>query len=112
MTNIVQLDYNELQTAIKLCLKDALDEIKSIPLAKPLPDKIFLDEAVEQTGLSKPQFYKMTMLGEVPHGKYGKRLVFSRKELTSWMELRTIRKQSPEETATKHLQKEAAKRLR
>jgi hypothetical protein len=115
MTQIVQLDYNDLQTAIKNCLRDSIEEIKKIPNRDPLPDRIGLDEACIELGTkekpaSKAQVYKLTMLNEIPHQKFGKRLIFSRKELKIWMDQRTTTKQNTEEAAISHLQKEANKR--
>lgn len=34
---------------------------------------------------SKAKIYKLTSAGEIPHRKYGNKLVFSRKELQEWM---------------------------
>ena len=114
MTQIVQLDYNDLQTAIKNCLRESIEEIKKIPNPEPRPDRIGLDEACIELGTkekpaSKAQIYKLTMLNEIPHQKFGKRLIFSRKELKIWMDQHTTTKPNPEETAINHLQKEARK---
>ena len=111
MTQIVQLDYNDLQTAIKNCLRESIEEIKKIPSPEPLPDRCMLDAACKITGLSKAQMYKDTMRGTIPHQKYGKRLVFSRQKLQQWIEQRTTDKIPVEESAIKHLQKEANKHL-
>ena len=86
--------------------------IHSVEKAEPLQDRISLYEAIQITGLQKSAIYKMTMASIIPHEKFGKRLVFSRKELLSWVEERITRKQSPDETVMKHLQKGAKKRLR
>lgn len=90
MTQIVQLDFSELQAAIKNCLRESIEEIKSIPAPEPLPDRITINEACKITDSSKAQIYKLSMLGEIPASKYGKRLVFSRKVLLEWMAARTI----------------------
>jgi hypothetical protein len=76
MTTILQMNQEDLRAEIKSCLRDSIDEIKSIPNPKPLPDRIVLSEATELTGLSKSQIYKDTSLGNIPFVKYGKRLVF------------------------------------
>lgn len=73
-------------------------------------DLIGIEEACELTGWLKPTIYKKSFEGVIPCSRMGKRLVFSRKELTSWMQSQTIRKSSPAEIATVHLQKEANKR--
>lgn len=117
MTQIVQLDYDDLQAAVKNWLRESIDEIKSIPAPAPLLDRIDLDEACIVLGTkdkpaSKAQVYKLTMLNRIPHQKFGKRLIFSRKELNAWMNQRTTTKQNPEETAINHLKEQATKRLR
>ena len=79
---------------------------------EPPPDRIGLKEAIEFTGLKHSAIYKMTMKSEIPHEKFGKKLVFSRKELLIWIESRTIRKPNPEKVISTQLQKEAGKRQR
>lgn len=111
MTNIVQLDFDDLQVALKLCFKEAIHEIKEIPLKPELLDRIGLKEAIEITGLKESALYKMTMKDSIPHKKFQKRLVFSRKELEAWVAERTVRKQSPEEIASQQLAKVARKKL-
>ena len=112
MTNIVQLDYNDLQTAIKNCFRESIEEIKNIPNPEPLPDRISLSEACELTGSSKSQIYKLTMLNEIPHQKFGKRLVFSRKELNEWMESKTVSPLSQSDEMDNRLAKSAKKQLK
>jgi len=109
MTQIVQFDYEELQIVIKNCLRDAIDEIKNIPTAEELQDRCTLPEACEITGLSRSLIYKMSMDGTIPKEKYGKRLVFSRKALTEWMQDRTVSTASPEAIMTERLSKAAKK---
>ena len=109
MTQIVQLDFTELQTAIKNCLRDAIAEIKAIPDPPELPDRISLNEACQVTGSSKSQIYKLSMMGEIPVRHFGKRLVFSRKELTAWMEGRTVA--NPDHEVINKLSAAAKKRL-
>lgn len=102
-TELEQLITNSVQK----CLNSTLH-----PAPPVQSDLIGIEEACDITGWLKPTIYKKSFLGEIPCSRMGKRLVFSRKELTNWLQSQTIRKQSPEETATKHLQKEANKRLR
>lgn len=112
MTNIVQLDYNDLQTAIKNCLRESIDEIKSIPSPEPLQDRITLLEACEITNQSKSQVYKLTMLNEIPFQKYGKKLVFSRKKLFEWMDSRTLTPVKYNEVITGRVSEAAKKHLK
>ena len=76
----------------------------------PLPDRIGLNEVMNITGLKKSAVYKMTMAGSIPHGKYGRLLVFSRSEISQWMDLQIKRRPSLDETVTRHL-KDTAKKI-
>lgn len=90
-----------------------LIEIKHTPVPKQEPqDRITLNEACELTGSSKSQIYKLTMLNQIPHQKYGKRLVFSRKELAHWIEKRTISAPEAGDVMTDRLAKSAKKHLK
>ena len=103
------------KTELEQLITSSVQKCLNSNLHPPQPaqsDLIGIEEACNITGWLKPTIYKKSFLGEIPCSRMGKRLVFSRKELTSWMQSQTIRKQSPEETATKHLQKEAQKRLK
>lgn len=79
--------------------------------SEPPQDRISLHEATQITRLQKSALYKMTMAGTIPHEKFGKRLVFSRRELADWIEQRTIRKHSPEEIIIQHLAKVAKRKM-
>jgi excisionase family DNA binding protein len=111
MEIITSLKISELEQlitdSVQKCLNGTLH-----PAQPAQNDLIGIDEACNITGWLKPTIYKKSFTGEIPCSRLGKRLVFSRKELTSWMHSQTIRKQSPEVTATKHLQKEANKRMK
>jgi excisionase family DNA binding protein len=85
--------------------------IKRPEYVEPLQDRISLHEACLITGSSKSQIYKLTMLNEIPHQKFGKRLVFSRKSLTDWMEKRTISTPTAGDVMDKRLAKSAKKHL-
>jgi excisionase family DNA binding protein len=111
MTTIVQFDYDDLQVAIKQCLLETLNEFKNLPVTPELPDRCSISQAAEMTGLSRSALYKLTMKGGIPYEKYGRRLVFSRKELTVWMEERTVKKQSLEDIVTERLAKVTRKKM-
>ncbi len=111
MTTILQLNQDDLRAEIKKCLQESIEEIRSIPIPAPLPDRITLNQACEITGLSRSLLYKKSMDGSIPKLKYGNRIVFSRKELEGWMDQRTTRTQSLENIATRQLQKAARKKL-
>jgi len=111
MTTILQINQDELRAEIKNCLLETIEEIKSLPTPEPLPDRITLSEACELTGLSKSLIYKLSMLDEIPRSYYGKRLVFSRKDLSAWMQQRTISGPSALEIMDNRLSKSAKKQL-
>lgn len=89
---------------------EARIKIKEYP--KPLPDRINLQEAMVVLGLKRSAVYKLTMSKAIPFKKYGKSLVFSRRELEAWKERRTVRRLTPDEMATDHLAKVASNRAR
>ncbi|MDR1919022.1 MAG: helix-turn-helix domain-containing protein [Tannerellaceae bacterium] len=86
-----------IQEAVKEAMPQKVEE-------KNLPDTITLETAVallEEYGFptSKGKIYKLTSSGEMPFRKYGRKLVFSRKELIAWAESRTKRKNDRAEAA-------------
>ena len=95
---------------VDLIASEVLIRITKTEAPEPVQDRITIDEAVAVTGLKRSAIYKMTMTGDIPCQKFGKRLIFSRHELAQWMQDRTIRKQSHIEAATAHLQREANKK--
>lgn len=44
-----------------------------------------IDLAIEITGLAKPTIYGLCSERKIPHSKRGKKLYFSRQELTEWL---------------------------
>ncbi len=44
-----------------------------------------IDLAIELTGLAKQTIYGLVSERKIPHSKQGKRLYFSRQELTDWL---------------------------
>ena len=44
-----------------------------------------IELAIEITGLAKPTIYGLVSERKIPHSKQGKRLYFSRQELTEWL---------------------------
>ena len=105
------MNQEDLRAEIKNCLRESIEELRSIPIPTPPRDRISLIEACEITGFSRSLIYKMTMAGTIPHEKYGKRLIFSRKKLEEWVQSRTIPKTSPDEIMTNRLAETAKKRL-
>ncbi|WP_423148622.1 helix-turn-helix domain-containing protein [Rubrolithibacter danxiaensis] len=59
-------------------------------IEEPKSDRCYFNEALQITGLSKSKMYKLTAKGEIPCKQFGSKLVFSRKELMSWIESQTV----------------------
>jgi excisionase family DNA binding protein len=112
MTTILQMNQEDLRAEIRNCLRESLEEIKSLPTPAPLPDRISLLEACQLIGSSKGQIYKLTMNEDIPFQKFGKRLVFSRKSLLKWMEERTISTPTAGDVMSDRLSATAKKRLK
>ena len=75
-------------------IQKLLDEHSTKPAPEPVPepkdDRVGIDEIEQLTGLSRSQIYKLTMKNAIPHRKFGKRLVFSIKAISEWMDLQTL----------------------
>jgi excisionase family DNA binding protein len=90
-----------------------LIEIKHTPVVNNEPsDRISLAEACQLTGSSKSQIYKLSMLNKIPVSHFGKRLVFSRRELTEWMQESTVSAPSAGDKMSDRLAATAKKRLK
>jgi excisionase family DNA binding protein len=82
------------------------------PKPEPKDDRAGIDEIKELTGLSFSQLYKLTANNAIPHRKFGKRLVFSRKAIKEWMEQQTTGKETSKQKAARQLAKLAMKRTK
>ena len=80
------------------------------PVPAPEPDEISIDGAERITGLKKSTLYKASFEGTIPVKKRGRRLIFSRKDLQSWLNSNTIEKRSPESEAAEQLAREVFNR--
>ena len=80
------------------------------PKQEPKDDRAGIDEIKLLTGLSKSQIYKLSMLNAIPNRKFGRKLVFSIKQVTEWMEQQTTGKETSKEKAARQLAKLAMKR--
>jgi excisionase family DNA binding protein len=81
-----------------------------VPKEEPKEDRVGIEEILEMTGLSKSAIYKMTMLNDIPHRKFGNRLIFSRTAIKDWMESQTKTKVTRQQKAARRLADLAAKR--
>jgi len=88
MQTIYQIDKNDLTEVISAIVRDAINNIPK-PKEEPRPDRIDIDDVSLITGLKVPQIYKLTHRSEIPFKKFGKRLVFSRREILQWVEHQT-----------------------
>jgi len=112
-------DYNE-STPLALITVGQLLEIieqktvRKEPEPKPEPkdDRTGIDEIKALTGLSFSQLYKLTANNAIPHRKFGKRLIFSVKAITEWMEQQTTGKETSKQKAARQLAKLAMKRAK
>jgi excisionase family DNA binding protein len=79
---------------------------------EPKDDRTGIDEIKQLTGLSYSQLYKLTANNAIPHRKFGKKLVFSLKAITEWMEQQTTGKETSKQKAARQLAKLAMKRAK
>jgi predicted DNA-binding transcriptional regulator AlpA len=94
-------------------IENLLLAIKHAPKSEAeKPDRIFLKDVIEITGLKAPAIYKETSKHNraMPCARFGSRLVFSRKEILAWMQENTIKKRSVADKAAEELQAAARKK--
>ncbi|WP_266202861.1 helix-turn-helix domain-containing protein [Pontibacter kalidii] len=83
--SVIERRLNRLETLLL-----ELKEKSSTPRITESSDRCTLPDALAITGLSKSKLYKLTASKEIPHKRFGRRLVFSRKELLAWVETQTV----------------------
>ena len=82
------------------------------PKEEPKDDRVGIADIQLLTGLSYSMLYKLSANNAIPHRKFGKKLVFSTKAITEWMELQTTGKETTKEKAARQLAKLAMKRAK
>jgi excisionase family DNA binding protein len=92
--------------------KTAARQQEPKPEPEPKDDRTGIDEIKQLTGLSYSQLYKLTANNAIPHRKFGKKLVFSLKAITTWMEQQTTGKETSKQKAARQLAKLAMKRTK
>lgn len=97
---------------VDLIASEVESRLKETKPVEPLHDRIGLEEVIRITGLQKSALYKKTMDNAIPHCKFGRQLVFSRREVEAWMQERTVPQQSVEEIAIRNLAKVANKKMK
>ena len=96
-------------------LADAM-ATRMMPMPKEEPrDAMNIEEVSRMTGLAPHTIYKRTSgksKKQIPHAKFGKRLVFSRREILAWIEANTITPPNYEHLMIDTLAESARKKLR
>nr|WP_295877368.1 helix-turn-helix domain-containing protein [uncultured Chitinophaga sp.] len=84
---ILQLDSDQLQRIVQNAVRNALTD-QSKPAMVPTDetkDLLTINEASSFINLAKPTIYGLVGQSKIPCMKRGKRLYFSRQELTTWI---------------------------
>jgi len=94
---IVQLDSEQLSCLIQNAVRKALDETQTNNTTHSEADKLLtIQEAAGIISLTVPTIYGLVSRSGIPCMKKGKRLYFSKKELSDW--IKTGRKKTIAET--------------
>lgn len=76
------IPFDQIETLIERCMNRVVESIAK----KSSEDEILsIDEAAEFLGLERPTLYTKVSKRQIPFMKQGKRLYFSKSELTSWL---------------------------
>jgi hypothetical protein len=86
MSSIIVTTPKELRAIVNEAIAEFLPKTQ---IKESSPDSLTLNSAIDllkENGYptSKAKIYKLTSLEEMPHLKYGNKLLFSRKELLQW----------------------------
>ena len=83
---VTNLTIDDITLAVRTELETFFTD-KRIGGFQPEQDEIGgIDLAIEITGLAKATIYGLVSERKIPHSKKGKKLYFSQKELTDWIE--------------------------
>ncbi len=98
MSDIIVTTSEQLEDVVVQALKKVLP-MKEEKSDSP-PDTCSLAQAIaflQENGyqLSKSKLYKLTSTGQVPFRHFGRRLIFSRKELLDWIKSQTVTRGNP-----------------
>lgn len=103
------------KTELEELISDQVTKCLNEKLSPPQPessDRCNLETAVVLTGLSKASIYKMVYEKRLPYMKFGSRLVFSKKQLTAWVEEHTLPPSNASDELNANLVRSAEKHLR
>lgn len=103
MEIVTSFSKTELEAIITASVQKALNVKPALPVIEK-PDRCGITEACEITGLKKNTIYRKSFDNSIPCEKYGKFLIFSRRQLSAWVASETTPKRSPETVAADHLQ--------
>ncbi len=79
---ITQINLDDISTIVR----DELQKFFADKQEKPQSDELGgIDFAIKLTGLAKSTIYCLCSSRQIPHSKRGKRLYFSRNDLTEWL---------------------------
>ena len=82
---LTQISDTEIRQLFREELKNFFDENRIGEQKNENEELGGIDLAIEITGLAKPTIYGLVHGRSIPHSKRGKKLYFSRKELTEWL---------------------------
>lgn len=83
---LTQLSVAEIRQLLQQELKAIITDHLLLAAIQPEPDEIgSIALALEITGLAKQTVYGLVAQSKIPYMKRGKKLYFSRKELTEWI---------------------------
>ena len=89
MQKLIITTKEDLSTLIECSVRKVLQEDRertNQPDPAHQSEIVFLEEAMQITGLAKPTIYAKTSRGEIPHYKRSRKLYFKRSELLQWIE--------------------------
>jgi len=84
---ILQLDSDQLKSIVQDAVRKAISEVPA-PSVDPSAgngDLLSIDDAMVLLNLAKPTIYGLVCQSKIPCMKKGKKLYFSRQELTTWI---------------------------
>lgn len=110
--NIIVTTPEQLQSLVCGAVRSILPELASYQPERPKPDAMGVDEALsflenQAIPTKKSALYNLVFKEGIPYRKIGRRLVFSRKELLSWIESRTTHGGDREQRAALRLAQSA-----
>ncbi|KAA6331104.1 hypothetical protein EZS27_020257 [termite gut metagenome] len=102
MDRIILTTPEQLEQVVIEALKKTLP-VKEKELPAESPDTCSFGQALEffmehGYALSKSRLYKLTALKQIPFRHFGRKIIFSRKELLAWMESLTMPNSSASDT--------------